>query len=263
MAESKDARNGNHLYFLRMNKYESLPQMQGIDTKTKLAGSFLGNPSLNPLSPTGSSILNHDGDWIGEEAIEIAFPKRIVQRIARQFDEDFGDSKYRYHKDRGIVSANLLTPLEYHYLGIRSKLDKIPVLKSYLQSRRYRDGIREIWYESLAVMEEKNKRSIKLGSDKHRRFFVDGEVMDFSLLTTEKYPRITLDVFGKISDAYDRFDNYLFVKQALERFLAGNPYKEAIRVAFSREGFGHKINIGKINPKQFRTTDNLPKNISL
>ena len=110
-------------------------------------------------------------------------------------------------------------------------------------------------------MKENSDKTRKLGSGENYRFFVDREVIDFSFSRMGKYPRITLDVFAKVSDSYDRLSIHASVKSAFERFLASNPYKEAIRVAFSREGFGYDINLGRINPKDFRTTDNLPKNV--
>lgn len=258
---SQNGSGNSPLYFLRINKFVDLPEMPGIARSSRLVGSFLGNPSLKPCRADINSLRYGKDDVIGEEAISVELPQEKVDRVTDRFKKAFGKSKYRHNKDEGVVDNDILTKLEYGYLGVRSGLDSVDALRDYLRSRRYLDGIEAIWNDSLKMMKKGTDRNVKLSDEQDYRFFTKNKVIDLSLSREGKYPRITLDVFGRVSSIYDRLSAYLMVQKAFERLLAGNPYKEAIRVAFSREGFGYDLNFEKINPKQFRTTDKLPKKV--
>ncbi len=261
MEERNDRKVQRHLYFIRISNHESRPHMLGIIPGANLTSSFLGNPSLNPFKVDESQFLRNGGIGLREELVMVETPKEIVEKIENEFHEEYDDSEDRHHKDRGIVSAKILNHVAYNFVGVRSGLDAFPDVLRFLQSKRYIENLKRIFADSLKKLKVSGGEMQRLDSEKNYRFYLRNGVLDLSFLSDRKYPRVTLDVIGKVKDTIVDNPHYSAMRKSIENLLNGNPYKEAIRVGFSREGFGYDLDFRTVNPKDFRTTDKLPTNI--
>lgn len=244
--ENKVNENGeNKAYFLRMNTFFPLSEIPGIQETSLLSSSILSFPFLEWKLAKNTGF----GDiGVFEEEVKVELPKHVIDELKKK-------------TSRETISEGSLPQVEYFHYGIRNGLEKIPVVLHYLNSKNYSERVREIFENSLKVMKRNDSKVVKLDGGENYRAFIDKCVVDLSFADKKPYSKLTLDVFGRSRANPKLVVSYLAVKSNLDNLLKDNSYQPVIISELSRVGFAYDFDIKNVNPKDFRRTDKLPRNI--
>ena len=252
MTRDKTTTNGENIFhFLRMSQYIESPQLPGIPLSGLLNGSFLIGPSLVRQKVDNKQFNLNKGIGIKEEYVQMEVPGSLANLIKVQIQ----------CRKQGSSSIEDLPKVEYYYFGIRSGLENFPIALQDLKSKLYENTLKEIFRSRLQKFRKESEGFVKLPDERSYRATFRDCLVDLSFYSDGPYPRLSLDIFSRSTENLQDVPASLGIKRDLKELLLNNRYESVIMVDFSRSGFGHDVDFANLNPKDFRTTDKLTRNI--